>query len=234
MKTDRAWAMPNMWITATQRNGEPLEVKNYYWSSGDDQYLPVSVWIVASDIMKAWDYPGQQNILRNEMASKGISDLTWDDARRALYAAEQTPKKLEFQHPFPSSPADPDRYPEIVVPVGFEGPVYIITDPLRGTLPELDHGIVRYHVPASGVLRVKLTEEMSRMRSWPLVFDAKRTQLWLRPLARSNGIDVLPITSFLVCRSEQDHPEFPEHFTETLLEQLAARGVTDLSWPEVD
>lgn len=233
VRTEEQWGLGGKWVRAQSTDGTPLPFERGEWGSSKGS-LPISVWVILESENDEKYYSDWLASLEEQLRSRGEVDLGWTPERRALYAAQKATADRSIPAVFPQS-TGPDRpLPVFEVPAGYTGPIYLITDPFGGQLPEVRGDRVLFSFPANGVLRVKLTGEMSASRSWPLVYDATGAQLWLRPLAKSSGFDTLPIVSYLVCPSATEIPSYPDPQQTSLLEQLRALGEADLKWPEPD
>ena len=226
------WSMPNFTVMAFRQDGDQLYVRRKMISGGHHQYLPTAVWIVSESPGEGFDYPGDLQRAQEQLLARGIEDLEWTPVRRILRAAD-SPDRTESDPPatLPLHAGSDRPVPRFLVPDGFRGAIFAITDPWSGRQPVRNGEWLDFSFPRNGVLRIALSEEDSSTRSWPLVFEESGSQLWLRPLRRSVGFDSLPIAAFLVCESPEDLRGYEEHFSRSLAEQLKALGVGDLEWP---
>lgn len=227
--------LPKYWLRARTDRGHELDAS---WSSygGGPNSLSMSTWDINEfGERHFFEYPNWIKPEAEQLRLRGFTDLERTPAHQALISADPyfAPKegsRVE-KDPLPRFASDSLPTPRFVVPDGYSGPIYLITDPLRGSPPRRQGDEEIYAFPDDGVLRVKLTEDQSRNPAWPLVFERSGGQLWLRAIRSSNaGFKHLPISAFLVCRTEEEVPNFEGRDTRTPYEQLLARGIPDLGW----
>jgi hypothetical protein len=227
--------LPNYWLRALTAGGHELEARKSGVASGGE-CLDVSSWAVTEFGETFYhDYPNWTKPLPEQLILRGFTGLERTPEDQTLISADPyfAPKegsKVET-YPLPQFASDSPPTPRFVVPDGCSGPIYLITDPRRGSPPLRKGDEEIYAFPDDGILRVQLTEDQSRNRAWPLVFERSGGQLWLRTIRSSNaGFKHLPISAFLVCRTETDSPDFEGRGAKTPYEQLVSRGIRDLKW----
>jgi hypothetical protein len=228
--------LPNYWLRASTYQGQELEASKSAFESGGRQYLAISTW----DLMEIgqslfFEYPNWLEPLPVQLSLRGFRDLEVTPDHQVLITADPYFAPREGSRvdnaPLPQFPSNSHPTPRFVVPDGYSGPIYLITDPRRGSPPRRQGDEDVYVFPEDGILRVQLTEDQSRNLAWPLVFERRGQKLWLRAIRSPNaGFKHLPISAFLVCRSETDSPNFQGRDIKTPYEHLVARGVPDLHW----